>query len=254
MASANVQEILQSFRAMPPRDRTAKREWEGTLNPEQLRDHHVKERNVYADALYRGDWNKVMEILVKEQGDIVLADWVNLPRLNKPKAERDPNKQPTGYRALHQAAYHNAPLEIVDALVQMGGYCTCRTTDGQRPIDIARSKGYNHLLRILQPVILHRNISEGDLDKIQAHLYTAIREVAGDLIEKNEMDLPQLSVLLELENPHIWFPIPGMYGGFNINLENDYIIAQSFCRVVGGSGETRKITPEGITIIDSGWG
>ena len=47
---------------------------------------------------------------------------------------------------------------------------------------------------------------------MESHLHTAIREVARGLVEQNEMDMPQLSVMLELENPHIWMPIPGMYG------------------------------------------
>lgn len=68
-------------------------------------------------------------------------------------------------------------------------------------------------------------------------------------------------------------PVPEMYGvghrfiskagslkihtsfkGFNLRFEDDKLVIESFCRVVGGSGRTNHITAEGATLVEEGWG
>lgn len=60
------------------------------------------------------------------------------------------------------------------------------------------------------------------------------------------MRYPELSVLTEFNAETLWFPIPGMYGGFKIVLENErneiVLIAESWCRVIGGSGMRHRTT------------
>jgi hypothetical protein len=43
----------------------------------------------------------------------------------------------------------------------------------------------------------------------------------------------------------LWFPVPGMYGCFDITLRQGRLDVRSWCRVVGGSGQTHLVTHEG---------
>ena len=69
--------------------------------------------------------------------------------------------------------------------------------------------------------------------------------------------LPELEPLLELDKAEMWFPIPGMYGGFSYRLEcagaNTLLIAESWCRVVGGSGQRHEITAVGSRLTEEGF-
>lgn len=52
-----------------------------------------------------------------------------------------------------------------------------------------------------------------------------------------------------------WFPVEGMYGGFKYKVIYDQskgyvLISTSWCRVMGGSGQTHEITENGCTLIE----
>lgn len=55
----------------------------------------------------------------------------------------------------------------------------------------------------------------------------------------------------------VWFPVPGMYGGFAYWLEwqedDPQLHAQSWCRVVSGSGQYHLITSKEVRLIDEGF-
>ncbi len=79
---------------------------------------------------------------------------------------------------------------------------------------------------------------------------------AKSLLKRDPQRLPEVSVILDLRTPELWFPINGMYGGFSLRFnlsDQPALIAASWCRVVGGSGEKHLITAEAITLIDSGF-
>ena len=67
-----------------------------------------------------------------------------------------------------------------------------------------------------------------------------------------QMRLPQLSVLTEGYDLAVWFPIPGMYGGFHFWLDNwdgnAVLISESWCRI---SGEVmrHRITPFEVVLV-----
>jgi hypothetical protein len=54
----------------------------------------------------------------------------------------------------------------------------------------------------------------GILLKIQSHFHAVIRGRAARQIEEYELRLPELEPLLEIDRGPIWFPVPGMAGGF----------------------------------------
>ncbi len=57
----------------------------------------------------------------------------------------------------------------------------------------------------------------------------------------------------EIPDRRIWFPVPGMHGGFNIHLRDGYLDVASWCRVVGFSGQRHVITEEGTTLVEQGF-
>ena len=98
---------------------------------------------------------------------------------------------------------------------------------------------------------------ESSLLKIQEHFHAVIRNRAGDLIEKHQVDLPDITSLAVTGNEKQWFPIPGMYGGFSywIDAESEELrlISESWCRVVGGSGQRHIVTAEGSVLDAEGF-
>lgn len=53
-----------------------------------------------------------------------------------------------------------------------------------------------------------------------------------------------------------WFPVPGMCGGFSyrIELERELcLIAESWCRVAGGSGQRHAITTNEVRLLEEGF-
>ncbi len=95
------------------------------------------------------------------------------------------------------------------------------------------------------------------LRQIQENFHSTIRERATELVEKENLRLPELEVLLELAEPKMWFPVPGMYGGFIFWLDvvggKTTLIAESWSRVVEGSGQRYKITADGSVLVAQGF-
>ncbi len=84
-----------------------------------------------------------------------------------------------------------------------------------------------------------------------------IRGRASDLVQEHALRLPHLEPLLELAAPRMWCPIPGMYGGFSYVLDQDGVAArlvvESWCRVVGGSGQRHEVTSKGSRLVEEGF-
>lgn len=214
-------------------------EWNG-ITKSILEDDEVALRHQLADAAKAYNWKKTQEIL------ITCPDLINATR-------------PDGrslYTPLHQAAHGNAPVQVVQEMIAMGGWRTLKNADGETAVDIARKKAHQYLIKLLEPVY-KTYVPLETLALIQKHFHAIIRDRAGDLVEKFGLRLPELEPLLEIEKPQMWFPVPGMYGGFNYWLdgegENVKLISESWCRVVGGSGQRHEITSQECKLIDEGF-
>ncbi|WP_242656926.1 hypothetical protein [Mycobacterium lehmannii] len=68
-----------------------------------------------------------------------------------------------------------------------------------------------------------------------------------------ELRYPLVEILHELPGNHLWFPVPGMYGGFDISLRGSVLDVKSWCRVVGGSGQAHLVTTAGCILVDEGF-
>lgn len=214
--------------------------WDGITTSEVIREDAVEVRHKLADAAKEFDWEKTLEIL---------NNYPELINTTRPDGK-------SLYTPLHQAAYGNAPVNIIQKMLDIGAWRTLRNSDGERPIDIAKQKKYQHLVQVLEPVY-KTNVPSEMLEKIQKYFHEIILDRANDLVVKANLRLPELEPLLEIEKPQMWFPIPGMYGGFNywLNLDehNVKLISESWWRVVEGSGQRHEITDKGWTLIEEGF-
>ena len=215
-------------------------EWPGITLSRTLNQDLVPSRHTIADAAKRYDWARLLELLSRHGG------MINVSRIDG-KA---------WYAPLHQAAHGGAPVDVVERLIRLGAWRTLRNAAGERPVDVAARRGHPHLLGILEPVHEHRVPQETVL-AIQSHFHAVIRGRADELVREHELRLPELEPLLELDEPEMWFPVPGMYGGFKYRLDlrggETKLISESWCRVVGGSGQRHEITAAGSQLVDEGF-
>jgi len=196
-------------------------------------------------------------------------DWPTVLRILDDNPELINATRPGGtsrYTVLHHAAHGKAPPGTVIELVGRGGWLTARNARNQRPLEVGKVRGATKLTGYLTPR-LEREVPR--LEQIQHHYQKLIRERAGDLVREHSLRLPELEPLQELVVPKMWFAIPGMYGGFlywptevkgivasdhDQGTESTYPIlaAESWCRVVGGSGQCHVVTPYGYTLVADG--
>lgn len=215
-------------------------DWPGVTLSKSLNQTLVPIRHTIADAAKSYDWPRLLDLLARHGGHI------NVSRLDG-KA---------WYAPLHQAAHGGAPLEVVEQLIRLGAWRTLRNAAGERPVDIAATRGHRHICGILEPVYEHR-VPQETILAIQSHFHAIIRGRADELVKEHELRLPELEPLLELAQPEMWFPVPGMYGGFKYRLHlyggETKLISESWCRVVGGSGQRHEITAAGSQLVDEGF-
>lgn len=165
-------------------------------------------------------------------------------------------KQGSWSTLLHEAVRLHAPLEFIRELVRLGAFRTVLDSQGQRPVDIAVTERLTHLVAALEPS-REQTKDLNRLLRIQELFHGLIRSTMLAYDVHVKLWLPQLSVLTESSADSIWFPIPGMYGGFLFWLEQTNesaaLIAESWCRVAGGSGMRHRITPVEVTLEEEGF-
>ncbi|UOD33418.1 ankyrin repeat domain-containing protein [Massilia violaceinigra] len=214
--------------------------WDGEIKAAEADNEYGLTRLRLADAAKTGDWPVVLDLL---GGDRYLVN----------------SSRPGGkslYAPLHQAAYNGASADVVNHLIRLGAFRTLRNARGERALDVAQRRGHRHLQAVLAPV-LHHQVPGAELVKMQAHFHAVIRGRIDEPLADHGLRLPQLAALLELERPHMWFPVPGMCGGFSYWLESGgaaaRLVAESWSRVSGGSGQRHEITPQGSELVDEGF-
>jgi hypothetical protein len=98
---------------------------------------------------------------------------------------------------------------------------------------------------------------EAALARLEVLFHALIRERARPIDPPPALDLPRLREPLPSEEKPGWFPVPGMYGGFAYWAErgdpSPKLVTESWCRVVGGSGQRHEITEAGCRLVDEGF-
>ncbi len=223
--------------------------WDGLTQGRSCSADEAIARHALADAARDAEWTRVFEILTnyrKWWDPTRHGSWVNATRLDGS----------SWYAPLHQAAWHGAAVAVAERLIGLGAWRTLRNARGERPLDVANRRGNRRLLHVLAPECKH-DVPREDLSEIQAHFHAVIRVRAEHLVVEQRLRLPELEPLLELDQPEMWFAVPGMAGGFHYWLRSEcdeiQLVSESWCRVVGGSGQRHKITPRGSRLVDEGF-
>ena len=203
--------------------------WDGVTRRATLSDWAATARDRLADAARAYDWGRTLELLDEH------PEFVNSWRPDGA----------TWFAPLHQVAHAGASNATVRQLVRRGAWRALRTAAGERPVDIARRRGHSHLIDTLEPP-RRVDVPNDVLLAIQARFHAVVLGRSEQLVREHGLRLPELDILLELDRPELWFPVPGMYGGFSIRLEaagmDSRLVSDSWCRVVGGSEERHVMT------------
>jgi hypothetical protein len=142
----------------------------------------------------------------------------------------------------------------MQTLIELGAWRTLQNALGERPVDIAEKRRRDAL--ILTPRS-KRHVPLGTLLNIQSHFHAVIRGRAAKQVEHYELRLPELEPLLEIEQGPIWFPVPGLAGGFSYDFVAEgaqaKLESKSWCRIVAGSGERHEITAGGSRLVEEGF-
>lgn len=97
-----------------------------------------------------------------------------------------------------------------------------------------------------------------DLNIIQKYFHELIINRSEELIKNFKIRENSLPIITNVnQKQKCWFPIPGMYGGFSYQLfdknNKPLLISESWCRIVGGSGQRHEITVDECKLVDEGF-
>jgi len=231
--------------------------WHGVLDPGLLHDHIVAGSHRFADAAKAGDWSAVLSMLDDPALPIDINWW-----------------RPGGtawFTVLHQAAWHGAPADVVAALIRRGALLTLTESRGRTAHDVlmdrARKTHWGKGVGIAEEssTLLAQELvpppsplSSNEIHSLEGHLAEVIDgRIRGVLFDgrnpREVLRYPPVGILHEVPDQHVWFPVPGMYGGFDIRLQENFLDVTSLCRVVGGSGQEHVITTAGAILVAEGF-
>ncbi|MDV3135722.1 ankyrin repeat domain-containing protein [Mycobacterium sp. 29Ha] len=231
--------------------------WHGVLAPGLLHDHIVAGSHRFADAAKAGDWSAVLNMLDDPALPIDINWW-----------------RPGGtawFTVLHQTAWHGAPANVVAALVRRGALLTLTESRGRTAHDVLMDRArkthwgkgvgiaeesYTLLAQELVPP--PSPLSSNEIHSLEGHLAEVIDgRIRGVLFDgrnpREVLRYPPVGILHEVPDQHVWFPVPGMYGGFDIRLQENFLDVKSLCRVVSGSGQEHVITTAGAILVAEGF-
>lgn len=200
-------------------------------------DGVVKANKTISDLSYVHDWPNLIKQIQE------CPNMVNTCRF----PQNSSSEQPKLYTPLHQAAHGKASKGVFEELLKLGASKTLKTAKGETAYDIAKRLGESEDILKLLEVPKEVREKQDEIQKMEAGLHKAILGRAENLITKNGQALPQLAFLYEFGS--FWYPVPGMYGGFNVEQTDDGIETSSWCRVVGGSGMLHAIDKEGNVVL-----
>lgn len=212
-------------------------DWRGVLLPRTAyKPEVVSSVDRVMDAAKRGAWDVVFaSVDARECG---VNDW----RIGGT----------SWFSPLHQAAWHGAPVDVVQGLIERGAWRTLRTAQGKRAVDIARERGHVHLVDELAPVFKYP-VSAADIEGMNRQLAELVTDAARRVLAP-DVPIRHLDVAGMVETGvGVGFSIPGMYGGFSIALYGGRLHVESWSRVVGGSGRAYVITGSRSTLVDEGF-
>jgi hypothetical protein len=228
--------------------------WLGILDPDPVRDDVVAASHRLADAAKVGDWSTVFDLLDDPEGCVDINRW-------RPGG-------PAWFTVLHQAAWHGAPYDVAAEFIRRGALRSLRDSRGRTAYDIRcrRDLAANHpkgiAAQLRKSLALRERclkpppspLAPAAIRALDRHLAevidSRIRGVVCDGRDPQQvLRYPPVEILHEVPGQRLWFPVPGMYGGFQITLMEDFLDVKSWCWIVGVSGQEHLITTEGAILV-----
>lgn len=158
---------------------------------------------------------------------------------------------------IHQAAFHKAPLYILQIMNVDKYPLSLPDGEGRLPIDHMDPSMTQDYKDLLTP-IYKLNVLPLELKLIQVNFHAVIQDRIETMIEKYNLVLPVLSVLLEDISTFdkVYFDVPGMDGGFTYWFQLDKSkteVLSLWCRsssnLVGYSEQLHECTAEGWALV-----
>lgn len=222
--------------------------WPGVMDRSLLGNRQAQAALYLADAAKRGKWRKVVREL--DRGDHVVDV----------KAWRPGGK--TWLTVLHQAGWHGASPDVASWLIERGALRSQPDAAGRTAYDIAvEHHRPAELLEVLEPPA-----APLDRDRIAA-LDTQLTGIIDDLIQqlfrgvelRQMFRYPPVGVLHELPGKQLWFPVPYLWGGFRVGLQDDDVELFGGYRELDPVGDVHiatvgyLITPDGPSQVYEGY-
>ena len=211
-------------------------DWFGVLDDSHLSPTLVADLHRVADAAKQGHWHAMFAAL----------DTAAFPNAN--------GWRPSGsswFAPLHQVAWHGAPVTVADELVRRGAWRTLPDAKARRPLDVAREKGHHHLVDVLTPRV-HRQCDPVTTQGLERQLAALVESRIRPQLDVG-LRHPAITVLTELPTARLWFAVPGMYGGFAIELREHHLYVESWSRVDDDSLQAHVVTMGGFHLARHGW-
>jgi hypothetical protein len=169
--------------------------WQGVLDTSIMTDDLINASHQLADAAKAGNWSAVMKVLDRQCNWLVINQW-----------------RPGGtawFTALHQAAWHRAPTEVVEQLLGRGALRSLRDSKGRTAFDVAADHHRKSALQeLLRPP--RSPLTQTQLRALDARLAELIDgRIQGRLYDKDlrtVLRYPPVEILHELPGQRVWFP------------------------------------------------
>ncbi|KAK0935873.1 hypothetical protein LTR29_012572 [Friedmanniomyces endolithicus] len=222
--------------------------WHGQLSRDVYDSQYLMLRDSLANAAFYGDWTDVFEV-IDDAHHLGLRSWPNCHRITG-------SKQCSGWTPLHQAVFLSAPEPVVRSLVVQGAsrlLQTMWTSSDELPyrnmtaLEMAQVLGYRNLFNALSPVI-HHAIPPSVLQALQRRFHSLIEGDMALLPQQYPLRLPELELLVELENPEMYFPLksPKTKMGYIYRLDGRHLVVMSLA--ISSAEELRyfRITEQNV--------
>lgn len=157
---------------------------------------------------------------------------------------------------LHRAASQGAGSAVVRWLIDHGAWTTLPDVFGSTPADLARLCGDEVVAEAIdqRTPTLPGGTSPEDAAVLTARLHQLVLARTAVIPPDVRGRLRALPVPVLLEaGGSMWYPVPGMYGGFSVRWDDGRLDVTSWSRVVGGSGQRHLVTPAGTELVESGF-
>jgi hypothetical protein len=210
-----------------------------------------------ADAAKAGDWSTVFDLLDDPDLSVNINWW-----------------RPGGsawFTVLHQAAWHGAPAGVAAELIRRGALRSLKDSRGRTAYDIRCQKDLaaNHPKAVAaqqrKSLTLRERYLRPPPSPLAPVTIRALDRHLADVIDnrihglpydgrdpRHVLRYPPVEILHEVPGQRVWFLVPGVYGGFDITLVNDFLDVKSWCHVVEGSVQEHLITTEGVIFVGGG--